>query len=104
MKENIHPPYQTVLFIDSATGTRFLCGSTLQPKEREVFEGKEYPVYKLSISSYSHPFFTGDNKLVDSDGRVKQFEKRYEKKKLEEEARAKGALQAKDKKKTILKK
>ncbi|MGR3973273.1 MAG: type B 50S ribosomal protein L31 [Candidatus Rhabdochlamydia sp.] len=104
MKENIHPPYQTVLFIDSATGTRFLCGSTLQPKEREIFEGKEYPIYKLSISSFSHPFFTGENKHVDSDGRVKQFKDRYMKKKQEEAVKAEEAIQDKNKKKPVHKK
>ncbi|HAB99595.1 MAG TPA: 50S ribosomal protein L31, partial [Parachlamydiales bacterium] len=43
MKDNTHPQYQEVLFEDSSTGTKFLIGSTLQPKEKGVFEGKEYP-------------------------------------------------------------
>ncbi|MBI3236354.1 MAG: type B 50S ribosomal protein L31 [Chlamydiales bacterium] len=80
MKENCHPPYQEVLFIDSSTGHRFVCGSTLQPKEREVFEGKEYPVCKLPVSSASHPFFTGSKQFVDSEGRVDKFVNRYAKK------------------------
>ena len=77
MKKNIHPKYQQVLFVDSATGFRFVCGSTLQPTETEVFEGKEYPVYPVSISSASHPFFTGSKQLVDAEGRVDKFKKRY---------------------------
>ena len=51
MKKQGHPPYQEVLFIDSSTGFKFICGTTLQPKEKEAFEGKEYPVYRMPISS-----------------------------------------------------
>jgi large subunit ribosomal protein L31 len=76
-KNDTHPKYQKILFIDSATGKKFVCGSTLQPKERETFEGVEYPVYYLPTSSYSHPFFTGSNQLADSEGRVKKFKDRY---------------------------
>ena len=78
MKKETHPKYQQVLFVDSTTGQRFLIGSALQPKEREKFEGKEYPVYHLSTSAYSHPFFTGSNKFVDAEGRVDKFKKRYQ--------------------------
>ena len=77
MRKNIHPSYQKVLFVDSTTGHKFICGSALQPKEREVYNGVEYPVYRLSTSSSSHPFFTGANKLVDAEGRVDKFTKRY---------------------------
>lgn len=77
MKKEIHPKYQKVLFVDSASGYRFVCGSTLQTDAKEVFEGKEYPVSYLSISSASHPFFTGSKQLVDSEGRVEKFKKRF---------------------------
>ncbi len=77
MKKNTHPKYQEVLFVDSSTGHRFVIGSALQPKEKEKFEGKDYPVYHLSTSAYSHPFFTGSNKFVDAEGRVDKFKKRY---------------------------
>lgn len=80
MKKQGHPQYQEVLFVDSSTNFKFVCGSTLQPKEKEVFEGKEYPVYKVPVSSASHPFFTGSKQLVDSEGRVDKFKKRYTKK------------------------
>lgn len=83
MKKKGHPPYQKVLFVDTATGYKFVCGSTLQPKEKEVFEGKEYPVYRVPISSKSHPFFTGNQQFVDAEGRVDKFKKRYTNKKLE---------------------
>lgn len=106
MKENIHPPYQDVLFVDSATGKKFVCGWAHLPKERETFEGRELPVYKLSISSASHPFFTGDSKLVDSEGRVDKFQKKYLKKKQEEEVKvaAQAEAAAQTKKKTTRKK
>lgn len=77
MKKNVHPKYQKVLFVDSATGHKFVCGSTLQPEAKEKFEGKEYPVYRVAVSSASHPFFTGSKQLVDSEGRVDKFKKRY---------------------------
>jgi large subunit ribosomal protein L31 len=77
MKKNGHPEYQEVLFVDSSTGYKFVCRSALAPKERATFEGREYPVYHLSISSASHPFFTGSKTLLDAEGRVDKFRKRY---------------------------
>lgn len=106
MKKEGHPPYQEILFIDSSTGFRFVCGSTLRPKEKEVFEGKEYPVYRVPVSSASHPFFTGSTSFIDSEGRVDKFVKRYAKKaeqhKEEEEAKEEAEAAAKEasKKKT----
>ncbi|MFI5343225.1 MAG: type B 50S ribosomal protein L31 [Chlamydiales bacterium] len=98
MKKECHPPYQKVLFIDSASGHRFVCGSTLQPKATEVFEGSEYPVVYLSISSTSHPFFTGSKQLVDSEGRVDKFKKRFERKKesAKEESSEEGGAEEKE--------
>lgn len=80
MKKDTHPPYQEVLFVDSSTGTKFLIGSTLQTKEKEMHEGKEYPVCRVAVSSASHPFFTGSNQFVDSEGRMDKFNKRYQRK------------------------
>lgn len=108
MKKQGHPPYQEVLFVDSSTGYRFVCGSTLQPKEREVFEGKEYPVYRVPVSSASHPFFTGSKQFIDSEGRVDKFVKRYAKKieekkeevAVREEKAAKKSAEKKAKKKS----
>lgn len=80
MKKQGHPPYQEILFVDSSTDFRFVCGSTLQPKEKEMYEGKEYPVYRVPVSSASHPFFTGSTSFIDSEGRVDKFVKRYAKK------------------------
>ena len=80
MKKEGHPDYQDVLFVDTATGIKFLCGTTLKPKEKEVFEGKEYPLYRVPISSASHPFFTKSKQFVDTEGRIDKFRKRYAKK------------------------
>lgn len=88
MKKQGHPPYQDVLFVDSSTGYKFVCGSTMQPKETETFEGKEYPVCRLPVSSSSHPFFTGSKQLIDSEGRVDKFNKRYAAKKVEPKVEA----------------
>ncbi|MBM3192581.1 MAG: type B 50S ribosomal protein L31, partial [Chlamydiae bacterium] len=81
MKKKGHPPYQDIIFLDTATGDKFVCGSTLQPKEKDTFEGKQYPVYRVPISSKSHPFFTGNQQFVDAEGRVDKFNKRYTNKK-----------------------
>lgn len=77
MKKNTHPKYQQVLFVDSATGTKFVCGSTIKTEGSEEFNGVEYPLCRVSVSSASHPFFTGSKQLVDAEGRVDKFKKRY---------------------------
>ncbi len=79
MKKEGHPPYQEILFVDSSTGFEFVCGSTLQPKEKQMYQGKEYPVYRVSVSSASHPFFTKSKQFIDSEGRVDKFMKKYKK-------------------------
>ncbi len=80
MKKKTHPEYREVLFVDSSTGAKFLIGSTLQVKEKETFEGKEYPVSRVPISSSSHPFFTKASGLVDTEGRLDKFNKKYARK------------------------
>ena len=102
MKKEGHPPYQEVLFVDSSTGFKFVCGSTLQPKEKEIFEGKEYPVYRVPVSSASHPFFTGSKQFIDSEGRVDKFVKRYAK--VAEKKEAADAKEEEAKKKVLAKK
>jgi large subunit ribosomal protein L31 len=107
MKEKTHPPYQDVLFVDSSTGMKFIIGSTLQPKEKEMVEGKEYPILRVPISSSSHPFFTKSNQFVDSEGRVDKFAKKYQRKAAEvkemqvkQEEAKKAKVSDKKKKKT----
>ncbi|MEI6531873.1 MAG: type B 50S ribosomal protein L31 [Chlamydiota bacterium] len=79
MKQKIHPDYQDVLFIDSSNGARFICGSTVKSNKKEVVDGVEYPVVHVSVSSASHPFFTGSKGLIDTEGRVQKFMNRYKK-------------------------
>ncbi|MBS3904446.1 MAG: type B 50S ribosomal protein L31 [Simkania sp.] len=87
MKKQGHPLYQDVLFVDSSTGDEFVIGSTLQPKERRVYNGKEYPLCRLPISSFSHPFFNkSKNQFIDAEGRVDRFTKRYAAKRQEQAA------------------
>lgn len=86
MKKDTHPKYNDVLFVDSSTGFKFICGSTVQSKETETFEGKEYPVVHVSISSTSHPFFVGGKQFVDTEGRVDKFTKRYQAKQQQQQA------------------
>ena len=77
MKTDIHPEYREVVFMDSSTGYQFLSGSTLNSKETVEFEGKEYPLIRVEISSDSHPFYTGRQKFTQVDGRVDRFNKKY---------------------------
>ncbi len=81
MKKKTHPDYQEILFVDSSNGYKFVCGSTLKPQEKETYEGKEYPLYRVPISSASHPFFTGGKQFLDTEGRMDKFAKKYAKKK-----------------------
>lgn len=85
MKKNTHPKYQQVLFVDSATGTKFVCGSTIKTEGTDTHNGVEYPLCRVSVSSASHPFFTGSKQLVDAEGRVDKFKKRYAKQALKQE-------------------
>lgn len=93
MKEGIHPEnYRKVVFKDFSSGDAFLTQSCVETKETITWEdGNEYPLVKLAISAYSHPFFTGKMKFVDSAGRIDKFNKkfantRFGKKKAEKEA------------------
>ena len=81
MKPGIHPEYRKVLFIDSATGDEWMTRSTLSSNETREIDGEEVQVVKLEISSYSHPFWTGKMRELDSDGKIDRFRRRYAKKK-----------------------
>ena len=56
-----------------SNGDMFLSRSTCKTNDTVEFEGVEYPVVKLEISSSSQPFYTGKSKLVDTAGRVAKF-------------------------------
>ena len=78
MKKEIHPEaYRMVIFDDSTSGKRFLIGSTVPTEKTAKWEdGREYPVFQVEISSASHPFYTGQSKVIDTAGRVDKFKKR----------------------------
>ncbi|WDF47777.1 type B 50S ribosomal protein L31 [Epilithonimonas tenax] len=80
MKKDIHPSnYRLVVFKDMSNEETFLCKSTADTKDTIEFEGTEYPLIKMEISSTSHPFYTGKTKLVDTAGRVDKFMNKYKK-------------------------
>ena len=78
MRKDIHPEYREVLFHDTSVDEYFLVRSTLQTDQtKEWTDGKTYPYCVLDVSSASHPFYTGKQKLVDTGGRVDRFRKRF---------------------------
>lgn len=80
MKAGIHPEYRDVVFQDVTSDFKILTRSTLSSKESVKWEdGNEYPLIKVEISSASHPFYTGQNKVMDVSGRIDKFKKRYAK-------------------------
>jgi len=83
MKKNIHPDgYRPVVFEDLASGAKFLIGSVIATAETAIFEGKKYPKATVEISSKSHPFYTGENRMLDKKGRVERFRQRAARKKI----------------------
>ncbi len=80
MKKDIHPEdYRLVIFHDNASGEDFLISSTVKTDKKGKFEGKEYPLIDIEISSASHPFYTGVEKRLDTAGRAEKFKARMEK-------------------------
>ena len=77
MKENTHPNYREVVFQDVSNGFTFVTRSTIQTRETIDFEGKNYPLAKIEVSSESHPFYTGQQKIMDTAGRVEKFNKKF---------------------------
>ncbi len=89
MKPDIHPNYRPVVFQDVGAEFAFLTKSTIATSETIDWEdGETYPLYKVDISSASHPFYTGTMRIIDTAGRVERFERRF--------GRRKGAAPATD--------
>lgn len=81
MKKDIHPKVREVVFKDVSCDYSFLTTSTLDSKETIKWEdGKTYPLIKVEISSASHPFYTGKQRVLDTEGRIDRFKKKYAKK------------------------
>jgi len=81
MKADIHPQYRDVVFQDVTSDFKILTRSTLASKDTVKWEdGSEYPLIKVEVSSASHPFYTGQHKVMDTGGRIDKFQKRYQQK------------------------
>lgn len=94
MKKDLHPAnYRPVVFQDLNNGTTYLTRSTVATDETIKLEGVDYPLVKVHISASSHPFFTGEERIIDIEGRVDKFK-----------ARAAAGAAAKDKRAAAAKK
>lgn len=100
MKSTIHPTnYRPVVFSDDVAGFAFLTQSTAQTNETIKWEdGSEYPLVKVHISSASHPFFTGEERIIDTEGRVDRFKAKFAAAEARKEALASKAKKAAAKK------
>jgi large subunit ribosomal protein L31 len=77
MKKGIHPEYRPVVFRDASADFAILSRSTIETERTIEWEdGNTYPLVELDISSASHPFYTGRQRIVDTGGRVQRFENR----------------------------
>ncbi len=98
MKKDLHPTnYRPVVFQDLNNNQTFITKSTVATEETIKLDGVEYPLVKVHISSASHPFFTGQEKLVDIEGRVDKFKARQEAAKVRAEAMKKKASKTREK-------
>ena len=77
MRPGIHPEYRTVVFRDAATGTTYRMRSTIGTTQTIEVDGEVLPLAVVDISAASHPFWTGDQRVLDTAGRVERFEQRY---------------------------
>ncbi len=77
MQQGIHPDYRPVVFRDRSGDLRLLTRSTRTSDETVEVDGTTYPVIDVDVSSASHPFWTGRGRVVDTEGRVQAFERRY---------------------------
>jgi len=77
LQPNIHPNYQKVVFHDTAADTYFLVGSTIKTERTIEYEGNKYPYVTIDISSVSHPFYTGEQRVAKKDGRISKFKHRF---------------------------
>ena len=77
MRNGIHPEYRTVVFQDTATGATFRTRSTVSTERTIELDGETLPVVPVEISASSHPFWTGNQRVLDTAGRVEKFNQRY---------------------------
>ena len=77
MKDELHPNYRDVVFVDLQTGNKFITRSTLNSRETIEMDGKTYPLFKCDVTSESHPFYTGAQTRIVETGRVEKFRARF---------------------------
>ena len=77
MKKNIHPKTRLVVFKDISSGFQMITSSAVESKQSIELEGKSYPLVSFDVSSASHPFYTGKQRLLDTEGRAESFMKKY---------------------------
>lgn len=77
MKPGIHPSYRKVLFVDASSGDEWVSYSTMTGSDTRDVKGQDLPVVRVDISSFSHPFWTGQSREVDTEGRMDRFRRRY---------------------------
>jgi large subunit ribosomal protein L31 len=77
MKSAIHPALNPVVFVDTGAGVEFISRSTMSSKNKRTIDGVEHYVIQIDISSASHPFYTGKQRALTTDGRVERFNRKY---------------------------
>ena len=83
MKKDIHPEFREVVFKDVSCDYTLITFSTIKTDEKITLKGKTYPLVNIDISSHSHPFYTGQQRLVDTEKRAEKFFKKYGQRKKE---------------------
>lgn len=79
MRDGIHPEYNNVIFVDASTGEEIITRSTMKSDKTREIDGVSYFVVGMDITSFTHPFFTGKQKLMDTEGRIDRFRRKYAK-------------------------
>ena len=77
MKKGIHPEYHNVIYVDVSTGDEIVTRSTQTSDSKREVDGVEHFVIKCDMTSFTHPFYTGKQKLIDAEGRIDRFRKKY---------------------------
>ena len=77
MKKDIHPKTRPVVFKDISSGFQIVTSSTVETKQTIELDGQSFPLVSFDVSSASHPFYTGKQRLLDTEGRAERFMKKY---------------------------
>jgi large subunit ribosomal protein L31 len=77
MKADLHPQVREVIFHDTVSGARYKILSAIKAEQTVQVDGKDYPLVKVDVSAASHPFYTGQQRILDTAGRVEKFGNKY---------------------------